>query len=47
VTVLLAVFGVLLVAGGAGLVYPPAGVIVLGVGALVGAYVRTYLEARR
>ena len=46
-TVLLAVLGVLLVSVGAGWVFPPAGLIVLGLGALVGAYVRTYLEARR
>lgn len=43
---LLAVFGALAVAVGAGMAYLPAGVIAAGVEALAAAYVVRYLEAR-
>lgn len=45
--VLLAILGVVLVAGGVAWVYPPAGAIVGGVLLLGGAYVVGYVEARR
>ena len=40
-------FGIMALVLGAGLVYPPAGVIVGGIEALVAAYVIQYWEARR
>lgn len=46
-TLLLAVLGALAVAVGAGMVFLPAGVIVVGVEAIVAAYIIRYLEARR
>ena len=45
--VVLAVAGVLTVAGGVAWIYPPAGLVVAGVLLLAAAYVVGYLEARR
>ena len=45
-SVLFALIGALLVAGGAWLVYPPAGVIVAGFAFVLGAYVVRYLEVK-
>lgn len=42
----LAVIGALIVAVGIAWVYPPAGVIALGVEALISAYAVAYLKAR-
>jgi hypothetical protein len=44
---LLAILGAIAIAGGAGLIYVPAGVIVAGVELLAGAYVIRYLEAAK
>jgi hypothetical protein len=44
---LLAIVGAVLVAGGAALLAVPAGVIVLGVEALIGAYGGMYFRAQR
>jgi hypothetical protein len=41
----LALVGVMLVAAGVGLIWPPAGVVVLGVEFVAGAYVAAYLQA--
>lgn len=46
-SVLLAVLGAVGIAGGVGMIFLPAGVIVAGVELVVGAYVIRYLEAAR
>jgi len=44
--VTLAVLGTLTIAAGAGLIYPPAGVITAGLEMLAGCYVALYLKAK-
>lgn len=44
--VTLAVLGVLAIATGVGLIYPPAGLITAGLEMLAGCYVVQYLRAR-
>jgi hypothetical protein len=46
-SVLLAVLGAVVIAAGAAMVFPPAGVFVSGVECVVASYVIRYLEARR
>lgn len=47
INAVIAVAGLLALAIGAALIYVPAGVLVAGIGLIVAAYVKLYMEAQR